>query len=209
MDGIDHLSFIERLSGPLGMGVERPRLGAEHGRAARTRAVADLAIMLQHPDVNPGERDAHHGRVSGTIHVPDLATNATAAGNALLYVADPAVGMKQIRYDVRFQGDDGSRYRLEAVKFIRPGRCTWREHVTAYARVFRDSNEERAERERRDAEDSRSRAVAAGILTVSAWQVVALLRSVRVPGMSRTRASRRFLAFVRREAMTPTPVKAT
>ncbi len=210
MHAITGVSFRERLSGPIGLAVDTPRVGAERGRTTGTCLVADLEIVLQHLDIEGGGNGGQHARVCGTIRISDLATvPAAVEGSVLLYASDPTVGMKRIHYDVRFRGDDDGLYRLQATKFIRPGRGAWREHVTAYARVIAEGAEATAFPDVADPHPSPSRTVAAGILTTRARDVVALLRSVRAAGLSRAAAARCLLALVRREGATPTALLAT
>jgi hypothetical protein len=178
----------------MGRGVDNPRVGAERGRGAGTHLVGnfvvtidDLAACVAAPD--------HPARLSGSVSFADLAADAPVTAGALhLYVGDAETGMKQLRYRLTFPGRDGMVYRLEATKFIRPGRATVKEQVTAYARLFAGD---------------RSAVVAAGILVFRLRDLPAFLWSMRAEGATRNVGVRRFLAFARRELSTPVPVLAT
>jgi len=175
-------------------GVDNPRVGAEHGRAAGTRLVGDFVVTIDDLAACVAA-PSHPARLTGSVSFADLAADTPVTEGVLhLYVADVESGTKQIRYSLIFPGLDGGVYRLEATKFIRPGRATIKEQATAYARLF--------------AVD-RNAVVAAGILAFRLWDLPAFLWSMRVEGGTRRAGVRRFLAFVRRELSTPVPALVT
>jgi hypothetical protein len=186
--------FRERMAGPMARGLDNPHVGAEHGRGAGTRLVADfvatiddLAACITAPD--------HPARLTGSVSFADLAADAPVTEGTLnLYAADVETRTKQLRYRLTFPGLDGAVYRLEATKLIRPGHATIKEQTTAYARLF--------------AVD-RSAVVAAGILVFKLRDLPAFLWSMRVEGGTWTAGVRRFLAFARRELATPVPAQVT
>jgi len=204
-------SFRERLSGPVALGVTTPRLGAHRGRVLDTRLVAELEVTVDDLGAEL-TGDGQAARLGGTIRLPGL-TSGTAItdGTARLYATDAEVGMKLIRYDARFVGDDGVAYRLRATKFIRPGRGTIREHLTAYTRIVEATPVlDRDGASPTTASSPRTElVVAAGILKGGIRDLAALLWSVRAAGSSRLAAVSRLVALARRGASTATPILAT
>jgi hypothetical protein len=186
-------------------GIDNPRVGAERGRAEGTWLVGDFVATIDDLDACVASLD-HAARLGGRITFAGVAEGAPIADGALqLYVGDRETGMKQMRYRAAFTGTDGARYRLEATKFIRPGRATIREQVTAYARLFREPpSSDGAPGEAAD----RS-VVAAGVLVFRLRDLPGFLWSMRAEGATRVQGLRRFLGFSRHELATPVPVLAS
>jgi hypothetical protein len=202
-------SFRERMVGPMARGLDNPRVGAERGRAENTWMTADLVATIDDLGAciaGPAHLAALAGRVA---FEPVVADAEVEDGTLELYAADPETGMKQIRYRFAFAGGDGRRYRVEATKFIRPGRATIREQVTAYARVFAEPSRA-AEGSAASAHGAPTRAVvAAGVLVFRLRDLPGFLWSMRVEGAPRLAGLRHFLAFSRRELTTPVPALAS
>lgn len=215
-----HFSFHERMVGPMARGVDNPRVGAERGRAEGTWFAGDFAVTIDDLAACIDAPD-HPARLGGRVSFGDLAHEAVVTEGSLhLYVEDRETGMKQLRYRLGFRGRDGAGYRLDATKFIRPGRATIREQVTAYARLFRTPDVSPKSqlvgaagiapgREEETAAASVEQVVAAGVLVFRMRDLPAFLWSMRVMGDSRMAGLRLFLGFVRRELRTPVPVLAT
>lgn len=189
-------SFRERMRGPMARGVVSPRVGAERGRVEGTQLVCDFVVTIDDLAACCAAPD-HPARLGGTVSFEAVAMRAAISeGSLQLYVPDPETGFKQIRYRAAFQGRDGRPYRLEATKFIRPGRATVREQVTAYTRVLGA------------AEDGEG-VIAAGVLVFRLRDLLAFVGSMRADGLSRLAGIQRFLAFARRELATPVTVRPT
>lgn len=179
-------------------GTENPLVGAERGRVEGTQFVGDFVVTIDDLAVCIATPD-HRARLGGTVSFPGLAdATAVSEGSLELYAADPETGTKQMRYRVGFTGADGRPYLLEAIKFIRPRRATITEQVTAYSRLYAPGA----------ASDSPA-VVAAGIIVFRLRDLPAFLWSMRVEGGSRALGLRRFLAFSRRELLTPVAARAT
>jgi hypothetical protein len=179
-------------------GTENPLVGAERGRVEGTSFVGDFVVTIDDLAACIAAPD-HPARLGGTVSFPGLAdVTSVSEGSLELYAADPETGTKQMRYRVRFTGRDGADYRLEAIKFIRPRRATIKEQVTAYARLYAS-----------DGTAASPTVVAAGIIVFRLRDLPAFLWSMRVEGGSRTLGLRRFLAFSRRELLTPVTARAT
>lgn len=186
-------SFRERVRGPVARGVVSPRIGAERGRVEGTQLVCDFVVTIEDLAACFAAPD-HPARLGGTVSFEPVAERAAISDGSLqLYVPDPETGMKHIRYRAAFQGRDGRSYRLEATKFIRPGRATVREQVTAYTRVL-------------DTAEDAGGVIAAGVLVFRLRDLLAFVVSMRVDGLSRLTGIQRFLAFARRELATPVTV---
>jgi hypothetical protein len=219
-------SFRERMVGPLARGLDNPRVGAERGRADNTWMTADLVATID--DLGACiAGPTHVAALAGRVSFDPIAADAEVRDGTLeLYAGDPATGMKQIRYRFAFVGGDGHRYSVQATKFIRPGRATIREQVTAYARVFAAAPAPAAAgaaatptiadvattASPRDAAGDAAptdEVVAAGILVFRVRDLPSFLWSMRVEGASRLAGLRHFLAFSRREISTPVPALAS
>jgi hypothetical protein len=201
-------SFRERMVGPMARGLDNPRVGAERGRAENTWMTADLVATID--DLGACiAGPAHVAALGGRVAFEPVATDAEVQDGTLeLYAADPETGMKQIRYRFAFAGSDGRRYRVEATKFIRPGRATIREQVTAYARLFAEPPAGEGSAATPDSAQMRG-VVAAGILVFRVRDLPSFLWSMRVEGAPRLTGLRHFLAFSRRELTTPVPALAS
>ena len=193
-DGL-RFSFRERMSGPFARGLDNPTIGAERGRAAGTVFVGDFTVTIDDLAACVAAPD-HPARLGGTVSFDDLASKAPITDGSLqLYAADRETGMKRMEYRADFRGRDGAAYRLVAKKFIRPGRATIREQVTAHGRLTKL------------AEDGHeATVVAAGVLVFRVRDLPAFLWSMRAEGASRILGLRQFLGFARRELQTPVPV---
>ena len=196
------LSYRERLAGPFAAGFDPPRLGAERGRIAGTRLVADLVVTID--DFAAFVRTPEHrARLGGTIaFLPLTAGAALTDATVELAVADSEVGMKRVCYDGRFRGDDGTPYRWSATKFIRPGRATLRERATAYARLTTVPSTD-------DGAGAPACVVASGVIVADLASMLASIASVRAAGLSWREAVSRLRAFWRDELSTPAPILAT
>lgn len=187
-------SFRERMSGPFALGLDNPKIGAERGRAAGTVFVGDFTVTIDDLAACVAAPN-HPARLGGTVSFDDLASAAPITDGSLqLYAAERETGMKRMEYRAEFRGRDGAVYRLVAKKFIRPGRATIREQVTAYGRLTKL------------AEDGHETVVAAGVLVFRLRDLPAFLWSMRAEGASRILGLRQFLGFARRELQTPVPV---
>jgi len=199
-DGAVRFAFRERMVGPMARGITSPRIGAERGRADGTRLGVDLVVTIDDLERCMAAPD-HPARLDGTISFAELAARTPISGGTMqLYVPDSETGMKQIRYRLAFSGVDGATYRLEATKFIRPGRATVREQVTAYARLLAADAV---------ADGEEPHVVAAGVLVFRIRDLPALLWSMRTEGVPRVAGLLRFLAFARRELVTRVPARAS
>ena len=188
-------TFRERMSGPMARGVSSPRVGNERGRVEGTYLVGDFVVTIDDLAACVAAPD-HPARLAGSVTYPELAERAPIRDGSLhLYVPDPETGMKQMRYRLAFEGGDGETYRLEATKFIRPGRASIREQVTAWARLFGPAGADEP--------------IAAGAIVFHLRDLVAFLGSMRADGLSRAAGLRHFLAFSQRELRTPVPALAT
>jgi hypothetical protein len=190
-------------------GLDDPRVGAERGRAENTWMTADQVATID--DLGACiAGPAHVAALGGRVGFEPVAIDAEVQDGTLeLYAADPETGMKQIRYRFAFAGGDGRRYRVEATKFIRPGRATIREQVTAYARLFAEpSHASQGSAASPDSAQMRE-VVAAGILVFRLRDLPSFLWSMRVEGAPRLAGLRHFLAFSRRELTTPVPALAS
>jgi hypothetical protein len=188
-------SFRERMSGPFALGLDNPTIGAERGRAAGTTFVGDFTVTIDDLAACVAAPN-HPARLGGTVSFDDLASGAPITDGALhLYAADPETGMKRMDYRADFRGRDGAAYRLVARKFIRPGRATIREQVTAYGRITK-----------LEPDGQEPTVVAAGVLVFRVRDLPGFLWSMRAEGASRILGLRRFLGFARRELQTPVPV---
>jgi len=174
-------------------GVVSPRVGAERGTVERTWLAGKFAVVIDDLAACIAASD-HPARLTGTVSFGPLTERATISDGSLhLYVPDSETGTKQIRYRATFPGGGGKRYRLEATKFIRPGRATVREQVTAYARILSADGTTAEE----------PTVVAAGVLVFRLRDLPAFLWSMRVAGASRLAGIRHFVTFARRELTTP------
>ncbi len=178
-------------------GTENPLVGAERGRVEATHFVGDFVVTIDDLAACIATPD-HPARLGGTVSFPGLADATPVSDGSLeLYAADPETGTKQMRYRVGFTGSDGALYRLEAIKSIRPRRATIKEQVTAYSRLYACTAA------------GTPTVVAAGVIVFRLRDLPGFLWSMRVEGGSRALGLRRFLAFSRRELLTPVAARAT
>jgi hypothetical protein len=181
--------FRERMAGFVSAEIDDPQRAAERGRAAGTRFVADLRVIID--DLAACMRDPQHAaQLRGTVTFPGLATaQPVHDGRLLLYVADPNSGTKLMRYRFAFDSDAGDRYFLDGSKVLHTPGASTREQITLYTRIHAGGPD--------------GAVWGAGILIFRLRDVPAFLLSMQAVGASRVSALRMFFGFARRELATP------
>jgi cholesterol oxidase len=142
--------------------------GWDRGRVDGSRLEADLTITFD--DLDELLRNAAcPGHLDGTLRAPTLSPYALTVtdGEFRLFEPDPDhVETWNMRYRLRLASDEGRPYRFEGVKVIHddPGFDAWADMTTLFVRIL----------------DDRDVALGAGILRVSAVDLMRELRTLRV-----------------------------
>ena len=181
--------FRERMAGPLSAGVEDARTGAQRGRSAGTRFVADLCVSIA--DLAACVRDPQHAaRLTGKASFPGLATaQPIHDGQLLLYVPDQAGKAKLMRYRFGFRSDAGAEYFLDGSKILHTPGASPREQVTLYTQIHAGGPD--------------GPVWGAGVLVFRFRDLGPFLLSMRAIGASRLQGLRTFLGFAWHELGTP------
>jgi cholesterol oxidase len=186
MIGAPEIAFHEVMRGGFSQGVRDPAGGEREGTRAGsvltlhvTAAIPDIAAFVRDPD--------HEGALTGTVTVPPVGADASAASGAFrLFASSPDPDLKLMIYRVTFAAN-GTQYCLDGAKHVRRHSVlrAWRDTTTLSCRLHAGV-------------DPAADVVGAGILRLSPLAFARQLASFRTPaahGFGSVAALARFLAF--------------
>jgi cholesterol oxidase len=187
------LHFTEEMKGYFtegiqGDGLEDYKEGERRGREAGNRLSVWLWIAIEHLDafLDHPEHEAH---VSGYVDYAGLGGKRTVElGRFNLFVADPPLGTKSLRYSMQFMGIDGQPYLLAGFKAIQDNRGldAWSDNTTLFTTIYRGTTPS-------------APILGRGVIHVLIWDLVEQMASFRVHNAptrtARLQALNRFGAF--------------
>lgn len=162
------VSFRETMSGPFSFESIDPsdgaRLGAQAGRRLALHAgitVRDIDRFIDDP--------AHTGEMSARVDCPDLGTALSAKSATFNLLVTESSSLRTMVYEAAFQAG-GADYYLAGAKQVRndPGADLWADTTTMPVRLHRG--------------DRNGPVIGAGIIRLSAVELVRLVFSMRVRG---------------------------
>ena len=164
------LTFREKMEGPFALGVSDPEEGRKKGLAEGTSLAMHGNIDIQAFDRFANQKD-HAGSLTGSIDF-----NASPFGKGM--PASKGVfnlfkpggkgkeGLKNFVYEMAFE-HEGKPYYLAGRKDVREGGDLWKDTTTLYTRLH-------------EGKDSSGKVIGAGVLSLGAADLAALLSTVEV-----------------------------
>jgi hypothetical protein len=168
------LTFSETMQGPFALGVTDPEEGRRRGLAEGTSLALHGNIRIDAFDRFVNQAD-HAGSLTGTVdfNVSQFG-KGMAASRGVFNLFNPGgkgkEGLKHFIYEGAFE-HNGKPYYLAGHKDVREGGDLWKDTTTLYTRLHEGS-------------DARGKVVGAGVLTLGADDLMALLRTVEVHNAS-------------------------